>query len=92
MSDSTWHNLGDGLYYGKSVSQAPAYRFIWRIPGRGRARDTRTLCLGTENEINHSDAKRLATYAHNLVAEGRDPIKERRAALTWTKKHWDNMP
>ena len=89
---TAWQNMGDGLWFGQPTpKQSPGYRLMWRIR-RGRVSDTRTLCLGTTNEITRDDAERLAAHARNLVSRGIDPVAERNAAIVHAKRHWDTMP
>jgi hypothetical protein len=75
------------MIFGNGPNQSPGYRFIWRDPRR-----TRTLCLGSENEISEADAFRLAAHARKLLARGFNPIDVRQAALDHAKRHWDSMP
>lgn len=73
LEEGKLHSDGGGLYL--STKGAPRWVFIWR---RGGGR--REMSLGPAENISLATARKKAAAARALLADGADPLEERRAA------------
>ena len=93
LSEPGMHNDGRGLYL--RVAKGGSKGWILRIANDGRRRD---IGLGGYPAVSLAKARQLADAHRLAVAEGRDPLAEKRRAATPTfaeaavKVHEANLP
>lgn len=68
------HSDGGGLYLNVSATGSKSWLFMWVVSGKRRE-----MGLGAYPAIGLAAARKLATDCRAAVAEGRDPIAERKA-------------
>ncbi|WP_416356316.1 tyrosine-type recombinase/integrase [Aureimonas phyllosphaerae] len=68
------HSDGGGLYLNVSASGSKSWLFMWVVVGKRRE-----MGLGAYPTIGLAKARKLASECRDAVAEGRDPIAERKA-------------
>jgi len=73
------HGDGQGLYL--SISRNGGRRWVWLYRWDGR---TRELGLGSARTVTLSTARELAANARHVLAQGRDPIAEKRKVVATT--------
>jgi integrase len=69
-----WHGDGGGLWLRIDNSGSRKWVFAWE-----RSKRRREMGLGAASEITLATARELAAEARALLAQGHDPIEERRA-------------
>ena len=76
------HADGDGLYLviDSNGSKRWVFLFRWREPGTHGAGKLREMGLGGESSVSLADARERTAEARRLLAAGRNPIEERKAA------------
>ena len=73
------HGDGQGLYL--SISHNGGRRWVWLYRWDGR---TRELGLGSARTVTLAKARELAANARHVLAQGRDPITEKRKVVATT--------
>ncbi|RIY03479.1 DUF4102 domain-containing protein [Aureimonas flava] len=68
------HSDGGGLYLNVSASGSKSWLFMWVVAGKRRE-----MGLGAYPMIGLAKARKLASDCRDAVAEGRDPIAEKKA-------------
>jgi integrase len=79
LIDPGRHGDGQGLYL--SISHNGGRRWVWLYRWDGR---TRELGLGSARTVTLAKARELAAIARNVLAQGRDPIAEKRKVVATT--------
>ena len=69
-----YHSDGEGLYLQVSGTGAKSWIFRYRLTGRARE-----MGLGTLRTFSLAEARKRAKAAHQLLADGIDPIEQRAA-------------
>ena len=81
------HGDGDGLYL--YISRAGAKSWVQRIVVDGRRRD---IGLGSYPDVSLSNARSIAHDNRTAVAEGRDPVLEKRVAREASRRSATSIP
>ena len=81
------HGDGDGLYL--YISRAGAKSWVQRIVVDGRRRD---IGLGSYPDVSLSNARSIAHDNRTAVAEGRDPVLEKRVAREASHRPTTSIP
>ena len=69
------HSYGGGLYLVVTASGSKKWSFMWKSPG---AKWNREMGLGTYPDVPLAKARLRATECRQMVADGRDPVEERK--------------
>ena len=81
------HGDGDGLYF--YISRSGAKSWVQRIVVDGRRRD---IGLGAYPDVSLAGARSIAHDNRAAVAEGRDPVSEKRVAREASRKQTPSIP
>ena len=73
------HADGGNLYLNVTKSGARSWVFMFKLAGRQRE-----MGLGAARDVSLAKARELATDARQVVADGRDPLQVRQAAVVKT--------
>lgn len=68
------HSDGGGLYLNVSPAGSKSWLFMWTVAGKRRE-----MGLGAYPAIGLAKARKLASECRDAIAEGRDPIAEKKA-------------